>query len=310
MSADSAALENEIDSLIHGAARLSLSDTQVLKMTGEDRRGWLQGQITQDIRDLRSGGSVQTCFCTPTGQLRAFATVYDLDDALYLVSAQMDVIADRIENLVILEDVCYEMLPGTLESIQGGGASDFLDEAFELPALDSISAPWGYAFRRDRTGLGGWDILTDDQTALSGLETLTDEALNALEIEAGLPRFGTDTSEKTLPPELGKAFEDAAINYRKGCYTGQEVLQRIHSRGHTNKTWMAVLAESRIEAGDAIVDGGQTVGTIHRVAWHPRLGWIGTTTVRNASAREGHEVMVQSPAGREISADLSHFPLA
>lgn len=64
------------------------------------------------------------------------------------------------------------------------------------------------------------------------------------------PEFGVDTHEKTLPPELGPLFEEKYLNYNKGCYTGQEVLQRIHSRGHTNRTWTVFRSSSPEIKGD------------------------------------------------------------
>ncbi|MFX6234584.1 tRNA-modifying protein YgfZ, partial [Acinetobacter baumannii] len=64
--------------------------------------------------------------------------------------------------------------------------------------------------------------------------------MDQLELRAGNPRLGGDTTQKTLPPELGPAFESRTVSYTKGCYMGQEVLMRIHSRGHTNRTWVCL----------------------------------------------------------------------
>jgi folate-binding protein YgfZ len=124
-------------------------------------------------------------------------------------------------------------------------------------------------------------------------------------IEAGIPKRGVDFTEKTLPPELGPAFEARHVSYNKGCYMGQEVLMRMHSRGHTNKTWVGILLDSPVEV-DAVVwhESRADAGVVTSAAVSPRLGPIAAAMLRNEAAQEGAEVRVG-----EVRGVVKNFPL-
>jgi folate-binding protein YgfZ len=100
-------------------------------------------------------------------------------------------------------------------------------------------------------------------------------------LEAGMPTFGIDTNAKTLPPELGDWFDSHFIAYDKGCYTGQEILQRMHSRGHTNKTWRVFTCESKPESTEICTIIGDKAGDITQLIAHPGGGYLVAGVVRN-----------------------------
>jgi len=117
-------------------------------------------------------------------------------------------------------------------------------------------------------------------------------------LENGVPLRGIDYTEKTLPPELGPAFEAKHVSYNKGCYTGQEVLMRMHSRGHTNKTWVGLLLESPVEGKAKVQMNGEDVGTITSAAMSPEFGAIAGAMLRNEATQDGTVVQVGEVKGR------------
>ncbi len=259
-----------IDDLIKRLTSESLAfatSDRAVKLYGTDVRSWLQGQITNDIHKLSPESPLSACICSPTGQLMTKVRLHDQNDCIVAITPHPDVLLSRVEDFVIMEDVSAELLPGTVSTIQGLGASGVL--------------------AHDRTGFGGFDHLD------SFTNGLTESELLDLEILAGIPRFGFEIGPKTLPPELGSNFDREFINYEKGCYTGQEVLQRIHSRGHTNKTLVGLLSDCELKVGE-VVSGGQKVGMIHRVAHSVQHGFLATATLRNEFTGSGSQLKWES----------------
>jgi len=134
-------------------------------------------------------------------------------------------------------------------------------------------------------------------------------AYDIARLEAGVPSLGSDIGAKTMPPELGPAFESRHVSYRKGCYMGQEVLMRIHSRGHTNKSWVGLLTDGPVEPGAVITVGpGKEVGSVTSAAYSPRLGHFAAGMVRNEAAVAGTSVEIVSERGN-VFAEVRLFPL-
>jgi folate-binding protein YgfZ len=133
------------------------------------------------------------------------------------------------------------------------------------------------------------------------VEVLSPEGYELATLEAGIPRFGIDTNDKTLPPELGPHFESNHVSYTKGCYTGQEVLMRMHSRGHTNKTWVGLKASAPISPGTRVSYEGKDVGTVHRAALSPAFGHIASATLRNEATAEGTKVQAGDTAAEVVT---------
>ena len=287
-----------------------VKDCGLLSMAGEDRKAWLQGQCTNDLRDLRPGGSMHACVCTPTGQLLAPCTVFSFPERFLIVCprACVPALLERAESMIILEDVQVSEVTADYEwySIQGPTATTELGETLALPTLDAgqstrEDAQSTMPLRFDRNGLGGWDLLLSKGSSKSLLENfdeLNEQAMEIARLEAGIPKFGADMNDRTLPPEMGADFEAKYISYAKGCYTGQEVLMRIHSRGHTNKTWVALVLEGAVNPGDIVSHSSrEDAGVITSIAQSPRFGFIAGAMLRNEAAQPGEMVEVKSVKG-------------
>ncbi len=235
-------------------------DDRFVALSGPDSGEWLQGQATQNVQRLEVGQSAEFCLCTPTGQIAALAQVYRRpEDWLVAVpEVCLPALLQRLEETVILEDMAWNVLPGGAFPFAGFGSSS----EPEVP-----DARFGVA--------GGWFSEQPPGRELSL------EEWDFARFAAGVPAMGLDVDAKVLPPELGPAFEERTVSYAKGCYVGQEVLMRLHSRGHTNRVWVALVLGDGAQPGPLQTPAGTPAGTLmRRVGSSP---W-GSALVRNAFA--------------------------
>jgi folate-binding protein YgfZ len=163
-----------------------------------------------------------------------------------------------------------------------------------------------------RTGLGDLDIIgpreqiAELKVALAkSAPELSLEMLNTLRVEAGIPVFGVDMDENTIPNEAG--LETRAISYEKGCYIGQETIARIKSMGHVNRHLVGVrlgaetsLLTSAATPKEKILVAGEEIGYITSAVASPRLGAIALGYVRRGHEQPGTRVVVAGQAA-EIS---------
>jgi folate-binding protein YgfZ len=314
---------DDYDRLREDCGRIQMAGLGFIELTGEDRKGWLQGQATNNVRRLEAGNSVSFCFTAATGHLVAVVDAWALDDRILLTTAPetADATLDRIETMVIMEDVVGRSVGEAfaLYSVQGPAASRRLSEVVALPSLDAgkgeLDGTEVFVLRSNRTGLGGWDVWVPAEAENarrileSGFPSIGAEAYNVARLEAGVPLFGADMNVKTLPPELGPAFEARHISYNKGCYVGQEVLMRIHSRGHVNRQWVGLLAEGPLAVGSTVHHPSRKeAGLVTSAAFSPDYGHIGAAMLRAEIAFEGEPVRVMTERG-EVEAEVRPMPI-
>lgn len=306
------------DLLRADCGRYELLHSTLIELTGEDRTGWLQGQVTNDLRNFGAGKSVQFCFCAPTGHIIAFCEMWALADRLLIRThkSALPAILEICDSKIMLADVGYRDLNGEyrLVSIQGPEATGRLRSLMELPSLDAgvaeLEGVEVVCLRSNRTGMGGWDLLLPRSAEAaatqieSHFEPISEASFEIARLEAGFPRHLVDIDERVLPPELGPAFDAKTVSYSKGCYVGQEVLQRIRSRGHTNRTWVGLLSESPLIVGEPVLARGKEVGSVLASTISPHFGPIASAFVRNEAAFDGETVTVGG-----AHAEVLHFPL-
>jgi folate-binding protein YgfZ len=316
-------LDADFDRLRDACGRIQLSQFGLIELTGEDRKGWLQGQATNDLRQLDNGAYFSFCLCSPTGQIVSNCEIWGLADRFILAVplATLEPVLKRIEQMVVMEDVAARDLTPDVQlvSIQGPTATRDLGELVTLPLLDAglgeLEGTPITLLRSNRTGLGGWDVLVprEAKKALKKLQNrfdlVSDEAFDAARLEAGRPSYGLDIDERTLPPELGQAFESRNVSYNKGCYVGQEVLMRLHSRGHANRRWVGLMAEEPLEVGAKISHRNrEDGGTVTSCAFSPDRGYIAGAMLRHEIGDDGEVVMVHTTRG-PVQAEVQRMPL-
>ena len=158
-----------------------------------------------------------------------------------------------------------------------------------------------------RAGVGGFHVFgpgpavekLGDLLAGVGLPLLGDLAAESLRIEAGVPRFGVDMTEDTIPLEAG--IEPRAISFTKGCYVGQEVNIRVMHRGHGRVARRLVLLHVSggvPERGSAVVDGDREIGSVTSAVRSPRFGPVALGYVHRDYVADGTKVEIQADGGR------------
>ena len=291
-----------------------------LRVTGRDRASFLQGQVSNDVVGLFAGQTSPACLLNATGHLLANLQVYVLEEAILIGTDQERVAAvtHQLNRYLVRERVEIEEAPQSLITVQGGASARIIERALELEGVGDIPESGILAFqtkfgevialpRRRFIALAGYDLIFDsdrlDPFLLSllseeGAVEIDADTQHVLRVECGEPAWGAELDESIIPLEAGL---DDAISYTKGCYIGQEIIARIHSRGHTNRTLVRLSLERSVDAGAALtaVDGeksGQEVGRVTSVANSPRFGLIGLGYVRNEYSQAGTNVGTSSGA--------------
>jgi len=203
--------------------------------------------------------------------------------------------------------------------VQGPEATHELAKVVELPLMDAAEVDLAGSkvacLRTNRSGFGGWTLVVTPKDGAAGdilrrsFSEVDPEAYRIACLEAGTPRFGVDTNSRTLPPELGQAFESSHISYKKGCYLGQEILMRMHSRGHANRSWMGLLLEAPVKEGDAIRHRDrEDAGVVTTAVESPEFGPIAGAYLRREACYSGEIVHVLTSEG-PVEAEVQEMPL-
>ena len=305
----------EYASLCQAAGVLDLSARGRLCVLGADHVAFLHGQVTNDVKGLEAGQGCYTALTDNKGRMQADFHVWRLAGELLLDTEPGlgTVVAARLEQFTVAADVqVADAAPHFgLVSVQGPAAAEVLRACgLPTPALLRSEAHeharWGglYVMGHARTGTAGFDVFVPVATLEEVRDTLTGaassagggpcgwSALELARIEAGIPRFGADMDGATLPPEAG--IETRAVSFRKGCYVGQEVLNRIQSRGHVNRR----LCRLQVEGGAPPVPGdrlhleGRDLGWITSAATIPGKGVLALGYVARAHVTPGAALRV------------------
>jgi folate-binding protein YgfZ len=237
------------------AALIDRSDRGRIVVTGPDRAAYLQGLLTNDVVALKAGHGCYAAYLTPQGRMITDLFVYEIGDLMLLSTppAVKDAMLARLERFIFTEDVKLGDVTGSFAqmAVIGPNAAlalaGALDSATEdalnaLPEHGNMRAPFAsqpaIVTRVTDPGEPGYDIYVERshaealraRLAAAGVAEIDAETAEAIRIEAGVPRFGRDMDEETIPLEAG--IETRAISFSKGCYVGQEVIVRVLHRGH------------------------------------------------------------------------------
>lgn len=279
-----------------------------IRLTGADRRAYLQGLLTNDIAALTSGTGCYAAYLTPQGRMIADMRVFEMGDRILadLEGDVADLVASRWAQFIFSEDVQVEPLSSSTAQlgVYGPRAADVIESALaagrtpgeqspEAEMLRSMAlyanARWDFqgvpvfVLRSDDVGVQGFDLVVgmerkgalSDLLITSGAAIVGSEAAEICRIEAGRPRFHVDMDEDTIPLEAG--IEDRAISLTKGCYVGQEIIIRVLHRGHgrvaRKLVGMTFEPHAAVPArGDTILSGEREIGSITSAVKSPAVG--------------------------------------
>src|SRR5215831_11343912 len=230
-----------------------------VSFTGPDRVRYLNAILTNNIKDLKEGEGIVSLFLNPQGRIQAEIETYAESDKLFCVSfaAIREKLVSTLDHFIIMDDVGltdesarYGTLalegPLTRAIVKQLTGVD-LESLPELGWKESVVASIACRIIRRSPGRVASAEFLSEQSRLAELWNVLLEAaksggggpagykaLNALRLEAGVPWFGYDFGEKQIPHEAG--LEHSHINYAKGCYTGQEIVERVRSRGRQSRS--------------------------------------------------------------------------
>jgi len=263
-----------------------------VRVTGVDRLRYLNGQLSNDLRRLVPGEAMAALVLTAKGKLCADVFVWIDADALIVegdASLEEDLPA-RLERYAVSDDVAFELMPQQTQRCHVFGS---------LPAgADAV--------RVRRLGIDGVDLA---EPAGNLMEASTDE-IELLRIERGIPRWGNELSEEILPQEAN--LDKIAVDFKKGCYVGQEVVSRIHSVGRVNRRLCGFVGDfDPANAGTAILltSQGRKAGHLTSAAHHPELQKAVALGYVHAQIND-HSLRVVDESGTCLGkAERSEFPL-
>jgi len=268
-------LETELEAIQTAAAIYPLTDRAFLRITGSDATRWLNGMVTNNIKDLAPGEGNYNFLLNAQGRIQADCTIYRAPTEgaptflLETDTSQLETIHQTLDRFIIMDDVELAPIqdlsgilvagPQALSIVMALGTANHQ----AAPCSPDAQAPPPQTINLKQTVYAGapvsliqaysplvprFEIWSDPSTIASILAELHDTHaaqasaadLEALRILEASPKYGTDIrnteANKDLPQETAQTH---ALHFAKGCYLGQEIVERIRSRGQVHRTFTA-----------------------------------------------------------------------
>lgn len=258
--------ENDYKHLRNSVSGFYEQKRGLIAVWGEEAVQFLDGLVTNDVKTLADGQQMRAAFPNAQGRLLAAVRVLR-QDAKFLIETEEATREKLFQNLFrftfagefFVEDLSdeYRYLELFISDLK-----------FKISDSDRLLRFEG----RTGRGIFAENDLADefrDSMLDIGVVEISDELFKTLRIEAGVPLYGIDMDETTIVPELGI---DEMISYSKGCYIGQEIIARIHFRGHVAKRLTGLRLSSEVEAGTELKTlDGKNAGRVTSVTFSPKV---------------------------------------
>ena len=302
--------------LASSAGLVDRSNRGVLKITGQDRLGWLHSLTSQHLEGLAAGQGAQALILSPTGHVEHHLVLTDDGTSVWVhvepgTAGDLATFLESMRFMLRVEvtDVSQEYAVLTVLGPAGAGLTAGLEPVTArvhpgsfgtidlIVARDLLVDAAGELVRRGAQAAGMW-------------------AYEALRIAARLPRLGLDTDHRTIPHEAG--WIETAVHLDKGCYRGQETVARVHNLGHPPRRLVFLDLDGSVDRlpahGDPVELDGTTVGFVGSTARHYELGPIGLALVKRTvpvdatllagGVAAAQEVIVPPDAGANVQVTL------
>jgi folate-binding protein YgfZ len=286
---------SQLSALVRGVGLSRLEDFGWIRVTGEDRLRWLNGMVTNSIQALKTGEGTYNFLLSVQGRIQGDATIFAaVEDLLMETSAsQVPGLMGLLDRFIIMDDVeltdVSEARSGLL--VAGPRASLLLQQAgLEVDTLEPLSMrtiAWGdtevSVVHAYSPLVPRYELWTDaaataklyDALSTAGAAACERQALDWLRMLEGTPLYGTDIRDRELPQETGQT---RALHFAKGCYLGQEIVERIRSRGNVHRTFSGFRLDGELPvAGAALEADSKQVGELTSVAAIPLPEELGGT---------------------------------
>ena len=274
----------EFRALLAGAAVFDMSWQAKLIFSGRDRVRWMNGMVTNNIRDLAVGHGVYCFLLTPQGHNQGDLVAYNRGDYLLATTdlEQAPKITATLQRYIIMDQVEIADISDKLSTV--GLAGPKAAETLAQAEIDAAQLEAGQVVDLDWRGLGisvarsahplmdayeVWVARENVEKVREGLiaseaTPVGSDAVEMFRIVRGVPRYGVDLRERDLPQETNQQH---ALNFTKGCYIGQEIVERIRARGNVHRTFLGFEVEGDPpQAGTKIRSNDKDVGEITSAA--------------------------------------------
>jgi len=289
------------EALRNRAAWMDLCARGKIKLTGEDRARLLHAMTTNHIQQLTPGSGCYAFFLNDKGRVLADSNVLCRPD-YFLLDVEPETrqpLYQHLDHFIIADDVTLEDATDALATIavEGPQAAEVLERAgAAIPDVEYSSLDWeaGLIARLNSTGSAGFFIFVPvaEKAALisrleaAGAEPADAEAARVVRLEKGKPRFSEDISDRFLAQE---ANQPQALHFSKGCYLGQEIVERVRSRGQIHRVLKALVLDMKeppapgtklqINGADAEITSAAYSPALQKVA---ALAYVRTDQVKAA----------------------------
>ncbi|MFW5431316.1 MAG: YgfZ/GcvT domain-containing protein [Methylophilaceae bacterium] len=298
-----------------------LSHLGLLSLSGDDATTFLQGQVTNDVAQLNGNNAHYSAYCSPKGRMLALFLAFSHQDKLYLQFSQPLIapIMKRLKMFVMrskvdINDVSNDMMRF---GVNGPNATDFVTKAlgkvpkedYALVAMTNDSKPYGAIIKLPNIkGHSRYEIIVDATQAPTTWDALNIDCTPVgqpcwdwLDIQTGCPDVLEKTQEQFVPQMLNLDVLNG-INFKKGCYTGQEIVARTHYLGKVKRrTYLATIKTAKEitvqpTEGDKVQDAtGSEVGQIVKVAPNLDNGFDALIEIRIEAKEAGNVLWNSAP---------------
>jgi len=307
-----------------------------ISLTGSDRVRWLNGMVTNNIRDLAEGHGVYSLLLNPQGHILGDLYAYNRGESIMIDTdrSQVDKILATFEHYIIMDDVEVANLSEELTALGVAGPKSRV--VLRAAGLESPELQPGQfhtvqcdcdcgcltctIVRGENVPCESYEVWLApahvrplwDALRRAGAAPVGSEALELQRIVAGIPLYGVDIRERDLPQETEQT---RALNFNKGCYVGQEIVERIRSRGSVHRRFTGFLAQGagEITPGEKILAGEKEAGEITSAA-SLRLGdreeTVALGYIRREAGVPGREVTVGTARATVIQLPVEDAVLA
>jgi tRNA-modifying protein YgfZ len=304
------------ESLTTTAALIDLSRRGRIRVTGEDRARLLHAMTTNHVQQMKPGDGIYVFFLNAQGRILADAFVLCFDDHFLLDTAPetRQPVYQHLDQYIIADDVTLEDVTDQTFSfgLEGPKSIDVAGRCgLQAPHHRFSHVTSNELIVANITATGGHGIrvygaIARQEEVIASIEAAggiaaSDQDAEIVRVENFVPRYGCDITEHTLPQETQQMH---ALHFQKGCYLGQEIVERIRSRGHVNRLLMGFRIESAAKPpapGTKLVLEGQPAGEVTSSAMSPDavfgLAYVRTQWAKSGAMAEidGHAAALFAP---------------
>ncbi|HEV2768600.1 MAG TPA: glycine cleavage T C-terminal barrel domain-containing protein [Solirubrobacteraceae bacterium] len=297
--------------LREGCALVDRSEQGKLALTGSEAKGFLSGQVTNDVEALEAGRGQYAALLTHKGKMLGDLRVLDTGAELLVLCERvaLQALFDTLRRAILGHDAQLHkrtLQRGLLALI--GPRARAVAGAGDLPDEEHANRPAQVAgadvllVATD----AGVDVVTPAEDThrvreallAAGAEAVEEADAEVLRVERGRPRYGVDLDDTVIPQEAG--LNERAISFTKGCYVGQETVARLFYRGKPNRHLRGLRLSTPVQPGEELRLGGKTVGRVTSVADSPVHGSIALGFVRRETSPGDTVTVGEGPATAQV----------